>query len=1052
MADRRVKVVFEAEIAGYKRAMQEAADATQKAKKSAEDTGKSADTMMGRMVESATKNKEEWQQVGTTIAGVGAATVAGVGLAVKTYADFDKAMSGVQAATHESTQNMDLLREAAIAAGADTAFSAEEAALGIEELAKAGVSTADVLAGGLDGALALAAAGELEVGAAAEIAASAMTQFGLEGSKIPHIADLLAAGAGKAQGSVHDMGMALNQVGLVANQTGLTIEETTGGLAAFASAGLVGSDAGTSFKSMLQRLNPQSKEAQKLTEELGISAYDASGEFVGLSEYAGLLQGALKDMAPEQRNAAMQTLFGADAVRAASVLYENGAAGVEKWESAVTDAGYAAETAALLQDNLAGDLEKLGGSFDTVMLQSGSGANEVLRGFVQGLEDVIDTIGKIPAPILSAGTMIAGVLGGAALLGGGLITVVPKILETKAAFDLLAPAGGKADKALRGVAKGAAAAGAIAAVGYAVAKIAESGYMKDLHEGGGHIAKALQEISSEGPGAATALDQIFKDRNGDGITTQISDLDSAIDYLFSDDPGQKFNLWGQDVMNSLTGIKGGKQIAEDTFRGIDAEISAMVTSGSVDEAKTAFDTIKQKLIDSGVGAEEAAALFPQYEDALARAAAEQATAESTGADAAQTIEDVGTAAEQAAEQADGLVESLLAMNNVNLSAADAQLSFDQAVADAAENLANAGEGVDYLNEKTGEFNQTAADNLDMLNGIASAGNATAQAVYEQTGSYDEFRDSLDKSRESLFETAKAYFPTTEAAWAYVDSVLGIPPEIKTTVDITDNNTAEGVRDNVLLLHDAIQATPDKTVIITEPMSPEIKKKLEDLGYTVETLPDGTIQVTQNGAGPTKQQIEDVANGPYGATVNANANTGSAEAELNWVARARESSVTQHVWKVEHTRSSGATAWDRLGPGGFTGGRVEDIMGFAGGGRVPGSPPSDPTQDNILATVNGAPLKVRSREWIINEEQSDRNDNWLRAINSGLNLNDYFGAAPGLAGGGRASMAQTVTTAPSIDYDRLASAMSRVRLSVPITDRDAASITSRGSYANKRMGG
>jgi TP901 family phage tail tape measure protein len=89
------------------------------------------------------------------------------------------------------------------------------------------VSTADVLGGGLKGALDLAAAGQLSVGEASETAASAMTQFGLKGAAVPHIADLLAAGAGKAQGSVHDMGMALNQSGLVAHQFGLSVEDTT---------------------------------------------------------------------------------------------------------------------------------------------------------------------------------------------------------------------------------------------------------------------------------------------------------------------------------------------------------------------------------------------------------------------------------------------------------------------------------------------------------------------------------------------------------------------------------------------------------------------------------------------------------------------------------------------------------------------------------------------------------------------------------------------------------------------------------------------------------
>jgi hypothetical protein len=90
-----------------------------------------------------------------------------------------------------------------------------------------------------------------------------------------------------------------------------------------------------------------------------------------------------------------------------------------------------------------------------------------------------------------------------------------------------------------------------------------------------------------------------------------------------------------------------------------------------------------------------------------------------------------------------------------------------------------------------------------------------------------------------------------------------------------------------------------------------------------------------------------------------------------------------------------------GAGANTGLRVP--AGYADGGRVPGTPPSDPTIDNIFAvTAKGNPLMLRSREWIINEPQSDKNDRWLRAINNGLNLDDVFGrgAIPGFAGGGR----------------------------------------------------
>ena len=315
-------------------------------------------------------------------------------------------MSGVQAATMASAGTMGELRAAAMKAGADTAFSAGEAADAIKEMAKAGVSTADIMGGGLNGALSLAAAGQMGVADAAEIASVAMTQFNLAGTDLPHVADLLAAGAGKAMGEVSDLGAALNQAGLVASAAGMSIEETTGTLAAFAAAGLVGSDAGTSLKTMLQRLQNPSAEAAGTMEELGISMYDANGEFVGMEAVAGQLKTGMEGMTPAARDAAMAVIFGSDAVRAANVLYANGATGIADWTGKVNDAGYAAEQAAILQDNLKGDLEKLGGAWDTLMISLGEGSQGPLRMVVQGLTGLVDVIG----PVMGAFGKLGGVL------------------------------------------------------------------------------------------------------------------------------------------------------------------------------------------------------------------------------------------------------------------------------------------------------------------------------------------------------------------------------------------------------------------------------------------------------------------------------------------------------------------------------------------------------------------------------------------------------------------------------------------------------------------
>ena len=358
----------------------------------------------------AAGGKSKLITTGIAAAGV-AATALGVA-AVRMAADFDASMSTVQANTGASADEMAQLRQAAIDAGADTIYSATESADAINELGKAGLSTSDILSGGLSGALNLAASDGMAVGDAAELMATTLKQFNLTGAESTQVADALAAGAGKAVGSAHDLGLALNQAGLVANSMGVSMQETTGTLAAFANAGMIGSDAGTSLKTMLQRLASPTDKAQTLMDELGINVYDANGKFIGLAGAAGQLQNGLSGLSQQERNAALNTIFGADAVRAANVLYEQGAEGIDDWTKAVSQSGYAADLAAKKNDNLKGDLENLSGSFESLMISLGEGGQGPLRSLVQTLDTLVDGFASLPAPVQQSIVLMAALVGG----------------------------------------------------------------------------------------------------------------------------------------------------------------------------------------------------------------------------------------------------------------------------------------------------------------------------------------------------------------------------------------------------------------------------------------------------------------------------------------------------------------------------------------------------------------------------------------------------------------------------------------------------------------
>jgi TP901 family phage tail tape measure protein len=181
-----------------------------------------------------------------------------------------------------------------------------------------------------------------------------LTQFHLAGDKASHVADLLAAGASKALGSVDDLGQGLKYVGPVAHSMGVSLEETVGTLALFAQNGILGEQAGTGLRGVLSSLTSPSAAASKEIQRLGITLYDSQGKFLGLANMAGELSKAYGTMDGASRDASLGVIFGNQQVTAARVLFEAGAVGVTKWTAAVNDSGYAALTAAIRMDNLSG--------------------------------------------------------------------------------------------------------------------------------------------------------------------------------------------------------------------------------------------------------------------------------------------------------------------------------------------------------------------------------------------------------------------------------------------------------------------------------------------------------------------------------------------------------------------------------------------------------------------------------------------------------------------------------------------------------------------------
>lgn len=608
--------------------------------------------------ESTGRQRRAFQRTGQAATGMAIGLVGGFLLATKATMDFDRQMSAVEAAAGATAAQMDKLRKAALEAGKSTAFSATQAAQAEEELVKAGVSAADVIGGGLKGALDLASAGQLQVGEAAEVAATAMTQFGLAGKDVPHIADLLSAGANKAQGNVHQLGFALRMGGLVSAQFGLSVEDTVGSLSAFASAGLLGSDSGTSFKTMLIHLAAPSKKSADLMRELGINAYDSQGKFVGVTALAGQLEHQLGGLSQAQRDAALSIIFGTDGMRAANVLYKQGARGMEGWINRVNDSGNAARTAARKMNNLHGDLTKLKGAFTTALIGAGSGAQSPLRGVTQAATSTVNAFNSIPPSAQSATYWIAGISGGALLAARGLLFTVGTVRETRTALAALNLTAIRSRISFAALGKAATGLAVIAGVAYGMQRLQEqqNGTVQSTEA----LTRAMLQLARTGEFTGAFLDQ-WKAGALSGKTSMDEFLNTAKEIT---DPSWTSRWIDHPAAEFFSFISGGiyntpLSQAVDKFKSLDATLAQMTESGQADQAAAAFANISNRLQRSGREISEINKLFPQY----AQAQKTGATATMSHAQAEAKLDAAMTGATVSAQQ---LQDALDALSKANM--------------------------------------------------------------------------------------------------------------------------------------------------------------------------------------------------------------------------------------------------------------------------------------------------------------------------------------------------------------------------------------------------
>lgn len=323
----------------------------------------------------------------------GAAVIGAVGASINSFGDFEQTLSGAKAVLGATSDEMEQLKTLALKMGAETAFSAKQAAEGIESLGSAGLNAQQILGGGLNAALQLAAAtGVKDLGFAATVTAGAMNSFGLGADQLVRVADAVAKGANISALDVNGFAQSLQAGGAVARQFGISLEEFTAVMGLAANRMITGSDAGTSLKAMLMNAANASAKTQKTMDALGFSLYDAQGRMKSFPAIIANLQSAFGSLTEAERNAAMGQIFGADGIRMATVLMQNGATAFTGMVGQLQQGGAASAAAETRMDNMNGALERMRGSIETAGIALGEKLAPIVikvAGFVEGLANKV---------------------------------------------------------------------------------------------------------------------------------------------------------------------------------------------------------------------------------------------------------------------------------------------------------------------------------------------------------------------------------------------------------------------------------------------------------------------------------------------------------------------------------------------------------------------------------------------------------------------------------------------------------------------------------------
>lgn len=350
---------------------------------------------------------ESLSTVGTALtAGITAPVMALGASVVKTQMTFEHSMSKVRALSGATGKDFELLENTAKKMGAETIYSASEAADALGYMALAGWD-AQQSADGLPGVLNLAAASGMDLAQASDLVTDYLSAFGLEADQASRMADVLSYAQANSNTTTEMLGEAFKNCAVNAHNAGMSLEETTAILSKFADKGLKGSEGGTALNAIIRDMTQKMKNGAIQIGNTSVKVQDANGNFRKMTDIIRDVDKATEGMGSAQKTAALMTTFTADSIKGMGILCNTGADSIDKFtEKLEKSKGTAKSISDMMNSDLSGALKQLGSAWEAVQLDIGNTTGP-LSLIVGLLTKLLQAFLKLPDPIKQVITTLA---------------------------------------------------------------------------------------------------------------------------------------------------------------------------------------------------------------------------------------------------------------------------------------------------------------------------------------------------------------------------------------------------------------------------------------------------------------------------------------------------------------------------------------------------------------------------------------------------------------------------------------------------------------------